>query len=383
MTKFARAYIAVVSLQSFTTGWFFATYVLFLLEKGLSLFQANLLNLAFMTVNFLLDAPTGHLADRIGRKKIFIIGQVFWGLGMMLYGVGSQFPHFLLAEVTGAVGSSLMSGALDSWLRGNTTEEECHKVLSYSGATAAIATIPSALVGGLVAVKFGYSWPWLLAGISSALVVCIGALILKSLPEKVHGIVSPESLPRLTEVFRLVYRSGELRFAAAITFGTSLAFQAFNMFWSPIMKEVSGSAGWLGSLWIGIALATSLGSILANGKAFKINGRSLSLAIFLTGLPMLVTPFLGKHIALLVVFFLNHEIWRGTLNPVLFTYSNRHIPEEVRSTANSVRTTARTFGAAVGLLVSGLLTSVLTPLGIWGISAFALILLSLYAFKRG
>lgn len=68
--KIQQIYVLSTSLQQFSVGWFFSTYVLFLLGNGLTLFHVNLLNVGFMTANFFLDPPTGFLADRIGQKRV-------------------------------------------------------------------------------------------------------------------------------------------------------------------------------------------------------------------------------------------------------------------------------------------------------------------------
>lgn len=60
----------------------------------------------------LLEVPTGALADRLGRKKIFIIGQFLFALYPLAYAF--KFPVILLVltALISAVGSAMRSGAL-------------------------------------------------------------------------------------------------------------------------------------------------------------------------------------------------------------------------------------------------------------------------------
>lgn len=378
MNRFARAFMIVTVLQSAATGWFFSTYVLFVLGNGLTLFHANMLNVGFMTVNFLFDPSTGRLADIFGRRKIYILGQFFWAAGMLVYWCGHGFWVFLAAEATSAVGSALMSGALDSWLRSNTDEEITLQALVKSATIGPLATIPTALLGGVVGENLGLEWPWFLAGVSSILSALLAIGLLGVLPEGSHGRKPGEEMPSVKEIALACLRSGPLRFSMVVALVSWAAFAPINMFWSPIMKEMSGATWWLGSLWIGIALATSAGAHLASIKSLQDGRRQIAVAIALTGLPLLFAPFV-PGLAVLLVAFLTHEIGRGAINPILFTYSNRHIEDEVRSTANSVRSASRTLGGAIGLGLSGLLTLVVQPIAIWGMSAVALISLSLYA----
>jgi MFS family permease len=84
----------------------------------------------------------------------------------------------------------------------------------------------------------------------------------------------------------------------------------------------------------------------------------------------------------ILTFFLLHEIGRGALPPILFTFSNRHLKDETRSTANSARVAASTLGRGVGLMISGFMTLYFPPLVIWRLSALALLVLSFYLWRK-
>lgn len=381
MRRISQVFIVIKALESMSIGWVFGTYVLFLLEHGLTLFHANLLNLSFMTACFLFDPFTGHLADRVGQKKVYVWGQVVLGLGTLIYGLGRTFQVFLLAELTAAIGAALMSEAMESWLRNNTNEVVSHKVISRTYAVSSLATIPSAIAGGIIGRAFGLHWPWLMAALCFGLSVSLTYVFFRHLSEGQPKNEARETLPGILEIARRIWRSPPLRFTVVIALVSTAAFQPLNMFWAPVLRDASGSAWWLGSMWVGIAIASAFGAFLAN-KWLKHNGLEIALTLLLIGSPLLAITLLSPAWPLLVTGFLAHEVGRGVLKPLLFTYSNRYIDDLTRSTTNSIRSACGTFGAAIGLLVSGLLTLALSPLAIWGLSAIALILGALYAYKR-
>lgn len=381
--RIARTFVALTTLHHLASGWFAATYVLFLLDQDLTLFHANLLNVAFMSANVLLDPLTGNLADKIGQRRVHIIGEFFWGLGMLVYASGNSFGVFLLAELIAAAGNSLISGALDSWAHNNLGEATTHKAISQAGALAMLAGIPPAIAGSVVGSTFGFRLPWLLAGLTAMVVTAVAYLMLKPLPEGQHQ--HPHSKgkpPGVMEVIELTLWSRQLRFTVIVTLVSAIAFQPFNMFWSPVMRDASGQAWWLGLVWAGIAVTAAVGSQLAGSRRMPLNGIGVATVLLTTGLPMLVTPLLHNQLVLLVAAFLAHEVGRGALRPVLFTYANRHIEDHYRSTANSVRSASMTMGAAIGLAVSGALTLWFAPTVIWGMSAGILILLALWALLQ-
>lgn len=60
----------------------------------------------------LLEIPTGALADRLGRRKIFIIGQLLFAIYPLAYAFKFPIPLLLTACLVSAIGSSMRSGAL-------------------------------------------------------------------------------------------------------------------------------------------------------------------------------------------------------------------------------------------------------------------------------
>jgi MFS family permease len=372
----SRTFVLVKILEDVGSAWTFSTYVLFLVGSGLSLFKVNMLNLIFMSTSSILDPFTGNLGDRIGQKKIYMAGLFFWGLGMLVYGSSSWFWIFAAAEVTAAVGHALMSEALESWLRNHTNEDVTHKALSTSAYWARLATIPTAILGGLIGARYGLQIPWFLSGITSLVVLGIVWRQLKKFPERSKTTEPTTSELNLWTITKNVWKEPTLRRSFITVALITATFQPFNMFWSVIFKEASGSSGWLGFLWMGIALASALGSFLA--KKWKISTKSLALIIASIGLPMLLPLLAGNWVLFILVPFLFHEIGRSTWVPVLFSYTNRKIDSGVRTSVNSLRSSAGTMGAAAGLLVSGILTRWLPPIVVWGISAGILLEVALW-----
>lgn len=381
MNRYVRAYIIVKALQNLTVSWIFSTYVIFLQSHGLSLFQANLLNFTFMMVSFFLATPSGVFADRVGQRGAYVLGVISWGGGMFVYAVGRSFGTFLLAESVAGVGSALMSESMECWLRNCTDDKVTHQAIGRAGAIGTfVGVIPSSL-GSLLGVRWGLQWPWVLGGLCSAATCLIAFLVTKALGEgrqlQVQHLNSSETL----KVLVASWNNPPVRLTILATLFANACFQPFNMFWGPILKQASGQEWWLGFVSIGVAVALALGSYLATVERLPTNGRGVALAIASVGLPMALPASFPRTIPILT-FFLLHEIGRGALPPILFTYSNRHLKDKTRSTANSARVAASTLGRGVGLMISGFLTLYCPPLVIWRLSALALLVLSLYLWKK-
>lgn len=369
-----KAFFWIFGLQSMVNGWTFGVYSLNVLSLGMSLFQLTLLNTAFMLTDTFFNPYAGKLADKHGQKKIFIIGQFFWALGMLVYGIGRSFGACLVAEIIAAIGAALMSDALESWLRNEVGEEKTHKALSQSGLLSMLGVIPAAILGGVIGAKLGFGVPFLVSGILGLVVLVISIKILKDFEESFDG----EEPDGVWEVLKQNFRSADLKKIALVTFVISVAIQPFNMFWAPIFEERSGQAWWLGFLWIGIMVMSSIGSVWAKKQN---NGLGIVKMVLIIGVPMIFAPMTKSTLAIVGLFLL-HEAGRGSFRPIMFTFANKHIANKNRSTANSIMSAMKTVGSAAGLLLFGFMTKFISPVNTWGVAATILLVLALWTWKK-
>lgn len=73
---------------------------------GLSKGQLGLLNSAFFLTYTLMQAPTGLLADRYGRRRLLLPGYVLHGLGATASGLAPGAGTFLAARILTGFGQS-------------------------------------------------------------------------------------------------------------------------------------------------------------------------------------------------------------------------------------------------------------------------------------
>jgi MFS family permease len=378
--KLVRAFIILKVLEIASTGFAMPTYVPFLLHTGLTQFQANQVNIAYMFVSTLLDPLTGSLADKIGQKKTYLLGFLFLGTGSLIYGVGHGFWAFILAESTAAIGSALWSEALESWLRCLSNNQTSHVTLAKAGYYSRFTTIVCGLTGAWLATYFGLQIPWFLCAGVSFVGLAISIVITRNLPDvHNHGAKSKETI---SKALNLITHTPQIRFALIVSCVCYISFQPFNMFWSPIFEDMTGSVGWLGFMWVGISLFTALGSFIVQ-KVPRDKPYVIGLTVLSTGLPMLVPGILfGAKPTMwpLLFCFLLHEIGRAGIYPLVFSHINDHIPNDVRATVNSLRSSTSTIGSVIGLSLSGFLTQYISRVQVWYLSAGLLIVLAIWIF---
>lgn len=183
-------YYAFVLLTS--AGFFSAVLVPFFTQWGhLSLLQVQLIQSWFMFWVFILEIPTGAIADYVGRKQSLILGALSFAVGAFLYGLVPNLLLFLIAEFFFALAIALLSGADQAWLYDtlveNDQENQAKKVLGRAEAFHLLGMLLAAPVGSVIASRWGINIPMLVSAIPYALAVVVGLSLREP---KVH---SPQS----------------------------------------------------------------------------------------------------------------------------------------------------------------------------------------------
>ncbi len=136
---------------------------------GISRFQVQLLQSWFMLWIFLLEIPTGVVADYFGRKYSLALGAIALICGSIMYGTVPHFETFLIAEFLFAMGVALFSGAdsalLYDSLKEEGQEERSKEIFGRAHAIRMTGYLVSALIGSSIASKFGLNAPILFSSI--------------------------------------------------------------------------------------------------------------------------------------------------------------------------------------------------------------------------
>jgi len=166
-------------------GFISAVLVPFFTDWGnLSLAQVQLLQSWFMLWIFLLEIPTGVIADRWGRKRSVVIGTIISILGMLIYGLVPRLEIFLVCELLLAFGCACMSGAREAWMYDLLTS--CRRtgladvIFARAQAWNLAGLVVAAPIGSWMAATWGMNTPMLAWGAAQFCTLFFAL----SLPEK-------------------------------------------------------------------------------------------------------------------------------------------------------------------------------------------------------
>ena len=126
---------------------------------GISMFQALLIQAWFLGCVFLLEIPTGTIADYLGRKQSMALGFLATMVGALVYSSYPAFWVFMIGESIWAVGVSLMSGAQEAFLYDSLKEmdreEESKKLFGRTRSVGLVGILVAAPLGSVIAMYTG------------------------------------------------------------------------------------------------------------------------------------------------------------------------------------------------------------------------------------
>ena len=101
--------------------------------------------------------PAGRWADRVGRRRIFVVGLIGFSVGSALCGLASGVPELIAARIIQAAGAGLMVPASLSLLLASVPASGRAKAIGTWSALGALGAALGPVIGGsLVQV----SWRW-------------------------------------------------------------------------------------------------------------------------------------------------------------------------------------------------------------------------------
>lgn len=239
-------YYLIRAISAFGFGTILATYVTFLTKKGLTIFEAHLMNFFFFTTLLLFEVPTGAFADVFGRKLSFVLSCFLVSLSKFVYALAPSVEWFVVAEVISGLGVTFSSGAIQAWcidrLHSLKYQEPIVRVFAREQQIKNAVTILSAMLGSWVAER-NPLFPWLFTGVIMFVVGVTAFIVMKE--DVVYRPLSPCVSGRLGELRDKIVRGFELSrnnpaVAVVVSMGIAqyFAVQAPSMQWQPYFSSV-------------------------------------------------------------------------------------------------------------------------------------------------
>ncbi|MFA7558022.1 MAG: MFS transporter [Hydrogenophaga sp.] len=356
-----HTYVTLILLSTFATSFIWGINTLFLLDAGLTITQAFLVNAFFTVGQVVFEVPTGVMADTIGRRASFLAGAatllVSTLLYLVLWMVGGDMWAWAGASMLLGLGFTFFSGATEAWLvdalRFSGYEGTLDDAFAKGEIAAGVAMLTGAVAGGAIAQWSNLGVPYLLRAVLLALTFAVAWLLMHDI-----GFVPRERRRLGAEVRRVFATSVRLGFGNrpvrwVILSGPFLMGVGFYAFYAmqPYLLELYGRSD--AYAIAGLAAAIIAGAQIVGGllvpyvrKAFRRRTSLLFTAALLTAATLALAGLWTDFVAVLVLLCL-WGILDAVSYPVRLAFINGLIRSEERATVLSTDNLVSSSGGLV------------------------------------
>lgn len=315
--------------------------VVLLVQRGFSLFEIALGDVAYWIVIILCEVPTGVIADKYSRKYSLSVGLIFLSIALFVYSRIYTVAILIFCHVLWGIGSTFISGAdvalLYDTLQECNREGEFEKIMGTATSISFISTGVSCLIGGFLA-SYDMKLPFVLTSLAYG-AACLFSLCLW----EPHVSDRPQTyLPHIRESASFVRKNRMLLWLILLFAGMFSTYTIISILRQPYMLALNIPLKFFGVLYLISLLIKAVGAKLAY-KIEPVLGekKNLLLISILTPLAFLLAGFLRSYIGLFIL--MGSSFMVGYLYPVFDTYMNRQIPSARRATVFSFRGMISTF----------------------------------------
>jgi DHA3 family tetracycline resistance protein-like MFS transporter len=301
---------------------------------------------------FLLEVPTGAIADTYSRRASVILGLFVSGISAIVMAMTHDYPVLLAGSVLWGLGGALMSGAYEAWITDEHGVEGITRVFlrgaqwAYAGAIlGAIAGVAVATQDLAAAVIFG-GVLWIATGVACLLVMPEHGF--RRRPRHERGSAARELRNNARAGVRLIRGHHVLLLIVGITFFAGAASEGLDRLWEAhFIRDVGlpelwglDPVVWFGvfnvvGLAAGIVITSFLVPRFRNAGDAQLAGALLVITGVLSA--AMVVFGLAGGFALAAGAYLLARLARRIIEPLYAAWLNRNIEDSsIRATVNSL-----------------------------------------------
>lgn len=317
-----------------------AIWVLYMIYRGLPLWQIGIVEGIFHVTSFLLEVPSGALADLFGRKRVVIFGRILYIVSAVIQLFSTNVYTFSLAFIISAASYNMNSGSEEALLYDSMKllgrEKEYIGVNSRLNMILEVSSALATFIGGILA-EYSYHLCYL-AVVVIALLSMIPAFLFtepemeksisKREKEKIsfrtHFRTCADILKKNREVTKIL-----LYYPVVTTFCTVVYFYGQEFFSEYGLNKIQISV-----IMLIMGVFSCLGAWSSEKMLKVFGGKTKYLASVGMGVAILVMS--GEQLAVSVLGFVVANFACSMLYPIQSAELNAKIPSEQRATLISV-----------------------------------------------
>ena len=365
-------------------GFFTPIIQLFYLDHNLTITKIAILGVAWSIVRIILEVPSGIIADKWGRKKVFAISSLFAVFQVIMLIYATNFGYFLVASIFSAIAFSFLSGTNTAFfydtLKQLKKEEQFEKLWARQEIFTQVPLIIAFLSSGFL-YKLSPILPFQL---SLIFLIASFVVVLTFKEPKIHKPIEEVNVfTHFKQSMKFIWENNFLRaillFTVIFSIGSDLSYGYGQIY----LKQLALPVVLFGIAYTFKSLLCTVFANIAPSIRKKINYRGIfALQIILITVLFYVMILTNNYLVGAICFVLI-AIPHGLFTVSKNSYLHRHIQSHQRATVDSMFS----FVVALSLLViepvSGYLADLYTMKFPFFLIAILLTIYSIYYLVYG
>jgi MFS family permease len=344
-----RIYLILLLGNTLAASFIWGINTLFLLDAGLTNFEAFAANAFFTAGMVIFEIPTGVVADTVGRKASYLLGTITLSVTTALYWLlwvwKSPFVWWAIVSVLLGLGFTFFSGAVEAWLVDALTftgfTGSLEAVFGRGLVVTGIAMFAGSVLGGVIAQATDLGVPFVVRAGVLVVMFVYAFFVMKDLgftPDHSQGPVKATRTVLTESVEHGLKRRSVRYMILSAPFASGVGIYAFYAL-QPYLLEIYGDPSAYSIAGLAAAML-SLAQIMGGVLAPRIRGlfaKRTSAVILASLLSVISLVILGVNSLfwLAVVFLLVWGFVFAVAEPVRQAYLNDMIPSKQRATVLS------------------------------------------------
>ncbi len=389
-------YVFLSSMSSLSYSMIFTIELIYQANiVGLNPLQLMLVGSVQQSVNFLLQVPTGILADMYSRRLVVVLGLFLVGIGYLIEGFIPMFVIVLVAAGIGGFGATLVSGADAAWIADEMGADRAGQIYMRAAQLSSIASLLGIAISAVL-VNIRLNLPIVLGGCLFIVLSIVLALIMPErhfIPAQREGrTTSQQMVQTLSAGVQLMRLRPVLLTILGIAAFYGIFTAGFDRLWPYHLQHhfIFPSLGaptpvvWFCIIEAGIVVTNWIGIEIVRRSIDTNSHRAVSWAMFVVdGLQIVgVIGFAiaGQFFLALALFFLFTTV-AGPRMSLEQAWMNQNLNSSVRATVFSLRGQVNAIAQIGGGPLLGLVATVFnTNVGLIAAGAILSPVLLLYAY---
>ena len=254
----------------------------FFLDWGnISFNQLMMLNSFFLISIFIMEIPTGAVADYFGRKTSIICAAFVSSIGVFVYSITPNIYLFMLGEFLWATGFALMSGADEALiydsLKKLKKESQSKKIFARFSSFEIAALAIAAPLGSIIAKYFGLRYTMMFMAVPFLTATFIG-LTFKE-PKTKKKVESTRYLKLMFGGINYFRKHDQLKILAFDMIGVSIFIFFIIWLYQPLLMELGVPIIYFGFIHALALTSSQLVFLNSFGRLEKLKGIILLLEV--------------------------------------------------------------------------------------------------------